>query len=183
MDIKTAQAECRYCFVGGGPGVVVSGLVWLAASAVYGSAGTTTAFAALFFGGMLIAPIATAVERVLFRRRAPSRDNALPAIGFETVFAMIGGLIAAFLVMQHAPQWAFPVAAIAVGARYFTFATIYGTKAYYALGGLIVALGAMEIWGRIDLPVSVVLSVAMTEILFGLALTLAYLRSGDPAQR
>jgi hypothetical protein len=177
MDIKAAQAECRHCFVGGGPGVIVSGFVWFAAAIVLASAGTTTAFAALFFGGMAIAPVAMGIERGLLRRPAPSPENALPAIGFETVFAMIGCLIAAYLLLQHAPHLAFPVAAIAIGTRYFTFATIYGTKVYYLLGGLIVAIGAVSIWGKVDLPVSVPLAVAVTELVAGFILTMAYARS------
>ena len=178
MDIKTAQAECRHCFVGGGPGVIVSGFVWFAAAIVLASAGTTTAFLTLFFGGMAIAPVAMGIERVVLGRPAPSPDNALPAIGFETVFAMIGGLIAAFLFLKHSPPLVFPVAAIAIGTRYFTFATLFGTRVFYLLGGLIVAIGAASIWGKADLPVSVPLAVAVTELVFGFVLTVAYSRRG-----
>jgi hypothetical protein len=176
MEIKAAQAECRRCFVGGGPGVVVSGLVWLAAAAVAERAGTSTAFATLFFGGMLIAPVTTVIERGLFGRPPTSPENALPAIGFETVFAMIGGLAAAFLLLQHAPHLVFPVAAIAVGARYFTFATIYGTKVYYLLGGLIVAIGAVGIVGQVAIPGGTILAVAVTELVVGTVLTMVYVR-------
>lgn len=176
MDIKSAQLENRRCFVGGGPGVIVSGIVWLTASLVLSQAGTFRGFAALFIGGMLITPIATAVERITFRRSAPSRENALVALGLETAIALIAGLLAASLLLKSAPEWVFPVAAMAVGARYFSFSTIYGNKIYWALGGVIVAIGAASIWGRIAVPGGVALAVAATELTFGLALTIASLR-------
>jgi hypothetical protein len=176
MEIKAAQAEARRVYVGGGPGVVVSGLVWLAAALVLKQEGVRLGFATLFFGGMLIVPVATMIERGLFRRPAPARENALVAIGFETVFAMIGCLIAAFLLLPHRPELVFPVAAVAIGTRYFTFATLYGNKAFYGLGGLITALGAVGVWGAIDIPGGVAFAVAAVEILFGTALTLAFLR-------
>ncbi|MDZ7627515.1 MAG: hypothetical protein U5J99_03780 [Parvularculaceae bacterium] len=177
MDIKSAQQENRRSFVGGGPGVVVSGLVWLAAALVLSQAGTFPGFATLFIGGMLITPITTAVERMGFRRPAPSRENGLVALGLETAIAMIAGLLAASLFLKSAPEWVFPVAAMAVGTRYFSFATIYENKSFYVLGGLIAAIGAASIWGPVELPVAVPFAVAATEITFGLGLTLVSLRS------
>lgn len=176
MDIKTAQAECRRSFVGGGPGVVVSGLLWLAAAVVLMRAQTAAAFATLFFGGMLIVPIATIIERQVFRRAPVSKENALAAIGFETVFAMIGCLIAAYLLLAHAPALVFAVAAIAIGTRYFTFSTLYGNRIFYGLGGLIAAIGAVGIWGPVEIPGGTVLAVAVTELAFGVILTSASLR-------
>jgi hypothetical protein len=177
MDIKSAQVENRGCFVGGGPGVIVSGLVWLMAALVLSQAGTPPAFATLFFGGMLIAPVATAVERYGFRRPAPSKENALVALGLETAIAMIAGLLAAYLVLRSSPQWVFPIAAMVVGTRYFSFATLYGNRVFYLLGGLIAAIGAASIWGPGELPVTVPFAVAATELVFGLGLTVVSLRT------
>jgi len=176
MDIKTAQAECRRSFVGGGPGVVVSGFVWLAAAVVLQKADVRLAFATLFFGGMLIVPVATIIERQAFRRAPVSKENALAAIGFETVFAMIGCLIAAYLLLAHAPALVFPVAAIAIGTRYFTFSTLYGNRIFYAIGGVIAAIGAVGVWPLVEIPGGTVLAVAATEIVFGVILTSASLR-------
>jgi hypothetical protein len=181
MDIKAAQADSRLAFVGGGPGVIVSGLVWLTAAAVSQHTDVTTAFATLFFGGMLIVPVATLLERQVFRRPPPSKENALAAIGFETVFAMLGCLIAAYLLSPHAPDLVFPVAAIAIGTRYFTFSTLYGNRLYFILGGVIAAIGAVGIWGRFVIPGGVTLAVAMTEMAFGLLLTIISLRSKEGA--
>ena len=182
MDIKAAQADSRSAFVGGGPGVIVSGLVWLAAAAVSQHADIKAAFATLFFGGMLIVPVATLLERQVFRRPRPSKDNALAAIGFETVFAMIGCLIAAYLLLPYAPGLVFPVAAIAIGSRYFTFSTLYGKKLFFVLGGAIVAIGAVSIWGRVSIPGGVTLAVAITEIAFGLMLTFMSLSAKEGAR-
>ena len=176
MDIKAAQADSRSAFVGGGPGVVVSGLVWLAAAAVLQHQGLKPAFATLFFGGMLIVPVATFLERQVFRRPPPSKDNALAAIGFQTVFAMIGCLIAAYLLLPHAPEFVFPVAAIAIGTRYFTFATLYGNNLFFVLGGVIASIGAASIFGPIGVPGGAALAVAITEVVFGVLLTTMSLR-------
>jgi hypothetical protein len=177
MDIKSAQAENRRSFVGGGPGVVVSGLVWLAAAVTLQQAGVKPGFAALFFGGMLIAPVSTAVVRAIFRRAAPARENALAAIGFETVFSLIASLLAAWLLMASAPDFVFPVAAMAIGARYFTFATLYGSKLYYALGGAIAAIGTAAIWGPVAVPGGVAFAVAAVELAAGVLLTIVFLRA------
>ena len=76
MDIATAQAELREAYLRGGPGAVISGLVWLAAGITATSNGVPTGFVVLFFGGMLIFPLSLLVLRTFFSQ--PFRFKGKP---------------------------------------------------------------------------------------------------------
>jgi hypothetical protein len=171
MTLAESQRDIRTSFVGGGPGVVVSGLVWLVAALAFERHGTATAFAALFFGGMLIFPLSVAIVRGVFRRPRPAKGDALTRIAMESTIAMIVGLAAAYLLLPVRPDYVIPVAAMAVGAHYFAFSTLYGDRLYWLLAALITAVGAAEIWAPVTLPVGVPFAVAAIELLFGLLLT------------
>lgn len=165
MEVARAQADIRTSYVGGGPGMFVSGLVWGAAALVLGVAGDKTAFAVLFLGGMLIYPLGTLISRAVFRRAPAARANPLTPIAIESTIAMIGGLFAAWLLLQYAPDFAFPVAAIAVGTHYFAFATLYGDRTYWLVAALITLAGAAAIY--LDLPTAqLLLAVAAIEVVF-----------------
>lgn len=171
MTIEEQQADQRRAFVGGGPGVFVSGSTWIVAALVERSHGTQTAFAALFIGGMMIFPVSSAICRLLFRRAASASGNALGGLGLESTIMMIGGLFAAWLFLDVRPELTFPIAAIAVGTHYLPFRTIYGDRLFWLLGGLITAVGVA---GIVAAPpwLNVILAVGVVELVFGVALTL-----------
>ena len=171
MDFKTAQSELRKSYVHGGPGAVVSGFVWLIAGATATAYGISYGFAALFFGGMLIFPIATLVVRAIFQRSSPAKENPGGLIVVETVFPMIGGLFAAWLLLPHRPDFVFPMAAIAVGAHYFGFRTAYGDATYWVLGAIMCGIGAAAIATKMPTSNSVPYLIAVVEIAFGLWLS------------
>src|SRR5687767_12752750 len=137
MTVRDAQRDLRRAFVGGGPGVFVSGLVWFAAAMIERGQGIGTAFAVMFFGGMLIFPVGTVACRLLFRWEKEGPGNPLGAIALESTIAMIGGLLAAWLFLPLRPELVFPIAAIAVGTHYAVFRTVYGDALFWVLGGLI----------------------------------------------
>ena len=172
MDIVDAQSDLRRAFVGGGPGVFVSALIWFAAAAVERSHGTGTAFAVLFVGGMLIFPLATLASRLLFRRPKESPDNPLGLVALESTVAMIGGLFAAWLFLPYEPAYVFPLAAIAVGTHYAVFKTVYGDRLFWLLGALITAVGFVAIFEAVPIPGGPILAVGVIELLFALVLTL-----------
>ena len=174
----TAQAELRRSYVNGGPGTVISGFVWLAAALVVSRSNVATGFIVLFFGGMTIFPIATLVVRGVFRRGPPSPENPGGRIVIETVFPMIGGLLAAWLLVPHRPEVVFPVAAIAVGAHYFGFRTAYGSVVYWVLAAVMCLVGLASIFMGVPDHVAVPYVIAAIEIAFGVWLTWTAL-SGD----
>ena len=168
MDITVAQAELRASYMNGGPGAVVSGLVWLAAAVCSTMWGTPTGFAVLFFGGMGIFPLGTLVVRTLFGRESPSPENPGGRTVIETVFPMIGGLLAAWILLPYRPDLVFPVAAIAVGAHYFGFRTAYGGIVYWGLAAVICGVGLGTVFVGVPSGEIVPYLVAAIEVAFGL---------------
>jgi len=176
MLIVDAQADLRRAYTDGGPGVLVSGLVWLAAGIAEGRAGVASGFAVLFFGGFLIYPLALFANRALLRRAGEAKGNPGGPLVMESTIAMIAGLFAAFLFLDHAPELVMPLAAIMVGTHYFAFRTAYGDRTFWLLAALVTLVGFAGIYRFLPLPGSVTLQVAAIEILFGIGLTLRGLR-------
>jgi hypothetical protein len=171
MTIAEAQRDLSRAYVGGGPGVFVSGLIWLAAALIEAREGVGPAFTVLFFAGMLIFPLATLVARFLFRRAKEAGDNPLGLVALESTVAMVGGLFAAWLFLPVRPESVFPIAAIAVGTHYAVFKTIYGDRLFWLLGALITAVGLLAIYPVVPLPGGPILAVGVIELVFALLLT------------
>lgn len=181
MIVSDAQRDLRRAYVGGGPGVFVSGLVWIAAALVEAGKGVGPAFAMLFFGGMAIFPVSAMASRLLFRREKEASVNPLGAIALESTIAMIGGLFAAWLFLRFQPDYVFPLAAIAVGTHYAVFRTIYGDLLFWVLGGLITAVGLVAIFDVVPIPGGPILAVGVIELLFAVLLTMRARRAERPA--
>ena len=178
MTIAEAQADLRRAYVGGGPGAVVSGLLWFAAAWVEANHGIRTAFIALFLGGMLIYPLGLAASRLLFRRASEAKDNPMGPVALESTIAMIGCLLAAWLILPFKPEFVFPIAAVAVGTHYFVFKTAYGDRTYWLLAALITAVGLAEMFDMATLPGGLVLAIGVIEVAFGIVLTVRALKNG-----
>lgn len=176
MDIREAQADLRRAYTDGGPGVLISGLVWLAAWFAGRGGSVQTEFVVLFLGGMLIFPLALLANRTLMGRAKEDADNPGGMLVLESTIAMIAGLFAAWLFLRHDETLVMPLAAIMVGTHYFAFRTAYGDKLFWLLAALITLLGLAGIYKFLPLPFGVTLSVAVVEILFGLLLTVRALR-------
>lgn len=169
MDVAAAQADIRRAYVGGGPGIVISGLVWSAASLALARNGIAFAFAVLFVGGMLIFPLSKLIVRFGFRRADESAGNPIGRVALESTFAMIGVLLLAWLLLGSRPEAAFPVAAVAIGTHYFPFRTLYGDARYWLLALLVTLVGLA---GLLRPGVPVAPAVALLELLFGVWFTL-----------
>ena len=168
MTIDKAQLDLRQAFVGGGPGLVISGLFWLGAGLMATARGIGPAFVLLFVTGMLIFPLATLVCRFAFGRSPVAIGNPMGRIGLESTIAMIGGLVIAWLLLPLRPEWVFPIAAIAVGTHFFAFRTAYGDMGFWLLGALLTALGFVELFELARLGGAFIYLVAVIEIGFGL---------------
>ncbi len=171
MQLSEAQADLRRAYVDGGPGTVISGLIWIAAAMAQAREGVGTGFAVLFFGGMLIFPLSLLVNRALIRRASEATENPFGRLVLESTVAMIGGLFAAWLFLGHAPHLVMPLAALAVGAHYFAFRTAYGLLVFWGLGGVIMAMSVGAIYGVLPMAGFLALAVGVVEIAFGLVLT------------
>jgi hypothetical protein len=172
MRLSDMQSDMRRAYVGGGPGVFISSLVWCAAGLVERNSGAGPGFAALFFGGMLIFPLGTLLSRLVFRRKGEQRGNALGGTALESTIAMIAAFLPAFLFLNVRPDYVFPLAALAVGAHYFVFRTVYGDMLFWALAALISAAALLEMFTAINAPFGFIFLIAAIELVFAIVLTL-----------
>ena len=141
MMISDVQADLRRAYVGGGPGAVISGLVWLLAGVATITHGLASGFGHLFIGGMLIFPLSKLVCRFGFGRANEMPGNPGGTLVLESTAALLAGLFVAWLILPLRPGLVFPVAALAVGTRYFLFQSAYGDRVYWLLAALISAAG------------------------------------------
>ena len=151
--LTTAQRDLSQAYAGGAPGVLVSGLVWLVAGAVWQLHGINAAFAALFFGGMAIHPLGVLIERIAFRAPKATIGKPLETLAIEATIPLFVGVIIAWVRLVRAPDLAIPTFAAIVGARYFLFRTLYGEVAYWVLGAAIFAAAGVAMFG-IRLPLN-----------------------------
>ena len=179
MTIEEAQEDFRRAYVGGGPGVLVSGLVWLVAAAIAYNQGIERGFAALFIGGMAIHPVSTFACRKLFNREKEAASNPLGGAALESTVAMIGGLVAAWLFIPLRADYVFPVAAIAAGTRYAIFRTLYGDRLFWLLGGLMTGVGLVAFLDFTAVHAAPAVAVGTIEVVVA-AVLLMRVRQSEP---
>ena len=170
MELKEAQRAMRTANVGGAPGVLASGIVWVVAGWIWSRLDVTHAFAILFFGGMAIVPIASFIARVIFRAPKVVDENPLNRLGLESTFPLFAGLLISYALLRVDPAGVFPIMAITIGARYFSFRTIYGEVAYWPLATALVAIGGSALLGIVSWPINVAVAAGALEMLFAVVL-------------
>lgn len=129
----------RAAYYGGCTGIFASSLVWFSAAVVSLSSTTGRVIGVFFIGGMLIFPVSVLLAKVLGRSGKHSAGNPLAALAIETTFLLVLLLPVAFAVSLYRADWFFPAMLVIIGVRYLTFATLYGMKMYWALGGVLAA--------------------------------------------
>lgn len=170
MELQVAQNAMRIANAGGAPGVFVSGIVWLISGLAWLRLGVIPAFGVLFVGGMAIVPGALFIARVVLRAPKPVVGNPLDRLGLESTFPLFAGLLIAYALLRINPQAVFPVMAITIGARYFTFRTIYGQPIYWLLGSLLVAVGSTAVLGLVTWPINLAILAGSLEVLLAIVL-------------
>ncbi|MBN8807268.1 MAG: hypothetical protein J0I47_03375 [Sphingomonas sp.] len=181
MDIGSAQRDMARSYVGGAPGVFVSGAVWLVAGLVERSHGIRSAFIALFLGGMLIFPASVVISRVLFKAGKAFDGNPLERLASESTAILFAGILTGYALLQVAPAMVFSAVAVAIGARYFIFRSVYGEPVYWVLGGALALAAAIGMLHPTMLPVGVALLVGAIECAFSVILFLRWKKHRDPS--
>jgi len=141
MKIDDAQRDMRHGYLHGGPGVLASSLVWLAAAGVALTRSPDASIATLFIGGMFIHPLGVLIAKAL---RAPGRHtagNPLGTLALETTIPMVLALPLVFAVSRLNIAWFFPAMLLVIGPRYLNFATLYGMRLYWVLGAALAVAG------------------------------------------
>ena len=137
LNIDDAQRDMRFGHFGGAPGVLASAVAWLVAGVVAIFVSPVGAVWALFIGGMFIFPVGVVVAKILGRPGAHSRGNPLGALAMESTVLLMLCLPLAFVVSLYKLDWFFPAMLLVIGGRYLTFASLYGSRLFWALGGVL----------------------------------------------
>ena len=161
----------RANFINGGPGVIISGLVWMIAAAVTHYASFFTGMICFFFGGSLIYPLSEVVDRMLKPKDTPKPDPKLMKLAMMTLPILFGGLFLAYVMSRTDRSLFYPIMAIAIGVRYIIFEKLYGLKVFWVLGSVLTAIGVAAILCSNLPPVHVAAAVGMIEVLFGIYIT------------
>ena len=143
MNFVDAQKNMRDAYVGGGPGMLVSGIVWLVASLVGLFVGVQAAVLTLFFGGMLIFPGGQQLAKLFGRAGTHEQGNPLAPLALEGAFLLFIGLFIAYVMVNIEASFSFPIMLLIIGGRYLTFQTIYGMRLYWIIGGLLAVSGGL----------------------------------------
>lgn len=139
--ISSSQREMRSAFLGGFAGQLVSGLIWLGASAVSVIFSQNIGMAFLFLGSMGIFPLTQFVLRLMGRPAKVPEGNGLWALGSQVAFTVPINFLLVGAIILYRPLWFFPAAMIVVGTHYLPFITLYGMKLFGVLAALLILSG------------------------------------------
>ncbi len=131
----------RESYYGGGPGVIASGLVWLASGIVAWKGEAMTSMLVFFVGGMLIHPIGIMLSKLIGRSGKHEKGNPLSTLALESTILIFIGLFIAYTVFHSVGDWFYVIMAMIIGSRYLLFQSMYGMKIYWLLGALFILIG------------------------------------------
>jgi hypothetical protein len=166
--IEAAQQDMRDAYLGGAPGMFVSGTIWAVAGLVCLLRSPQTAVWALYAGGVLIHPVSVLLTRLLGRSGRHAPGNPLGMLAFATTIWMILMLFLAYGVASWRIELFFPAMLFVIGGRYLTFTMLFGSRLFWACGAALAAAG----YGLAALhaaPVAGAFAGAAIEIAFGAA--------------
>ena len=166
LTIAAAQHDMRTAYLGGAPGLFVSGSIWAIAGVVCLMRSPQAAVWALYIGGALIHPVAGLLTRLLGSPGRHAAGNPLGMLAFATTIWMIMMLALAYGISLWRMALFFPAMLFVIGGRYLTFATLFGRKLFWACGAV---LGLAGYWlaARHAAPVVGAFTGAGIEITFG----------------
>jgi hypothetical protein len=139
MNLEQAQADMRHAYLGGAAGIFASACVWLAAAITAGAGTDRSAILTLFIGGMFIHPLSMLLAKLAGRPGTHDKANPLARLAIESTFWLLLAIPIAFLASLQRPEWFFVAMLLTIGGRYFTFATLYGMRVYWACGAVLAA--------------------------------------------
>lgn len=137
LTFTEAQADMRRGYLCGAPGLLVSGIVWLAAGLVAVLVSEKAAVLALLLGGAVIHPLSVLITKLLGHAGTHTPGNALGRLAVEGTFWMLAGIATAYGVQLLRMEWFFPAMLLVIGGRYLTFQTLYGLRVYWACGAIL----------------------------------------------
>ena len=159
------QHEMRHAYYDGAPGVLVSGLVWIAAALVCYQLGISKAVWTLLIGGALIHPITTIVTKAIGRPAKTSKANALNQLGMASTIWLILCCAMAYGLFLFMPTLFFPAMMATIGSRYLIFASIYGRSIFWAMGVTLIVAANLVFFSAVTPVIAAGLG-GLIEVLF-----------------
>lgn len=153
----------------GGPGVVISGIVWLSAAVTTYVGSFSAGILVFFVGGMFIHPVSLLISGKL-KKEEVTPDKQLTRLAMFTLPILFGGLYLAYVMSQQHEALFFPIMAAAIGIRYLVFQKIYGIGSFVTLGATLIIIGIAAGTQHTELAL-VPLVIGIVEIIFGLRIT------------
>ena len=141
MNFKEFQKDMRISYLGGGTGILVSGVIWLISGLSGMYLTKKTSILIFFIGGILIYPLGVFSSKLLNRSGKHQKNNPLAKLAIESTAILFIGLFIAYSIFQIQKLWFFPIMLMIIGVRYFVFQSIYGMKVYWVLGLSLIASG------------------------------------------
>jgi hypothetical protein len=140
-SFESHQADLRVAYAHGAPGVLVSGLVWLAAALTALTVGAKASFWVLLLGGMAIFPLSLVACRLVGASGRHTKGNPLGLLAIEGTIWLMAGIFIALATSFTGQRLFFPVMLLTIGSRYLSFQTLYGLRHYWFAGGALCAVG------------------------------------------
>ena len=181
LTVAAAQQDMRSAYLGGAPGLFVSGTVWAIAGLVCSWKSPLDAVWALYAGGVLIHPLSTLLTRLLGRSGKHAAGNPLGMLAFAGTIWMILMLALAYGIALWRIDLFFPAMLFVIGGRYLTFATVFGTRLFWVCGAVLALAGWLLAWMHAA-PATAAFMGGGIEIVFGM-IVLAGLRRTATAAR
>lgn len=166
LTFVAAQQDMRTAYLGGAPGLFVSGSVWAIAGLVCLRHSPQAAVWALYAGGVMIHPVSALLTRALGRPARHQAGNPLGMLAFATTIWMIMMLALVYGIALWRIELFFPAMLFVIGGRYLTFATLFGRKLFWACGAVL-ALAGYALAARHAMPAAGAFTGAAVEIAFG----------------
>jgi hypothetical protein len=137
QTFQQAQHDMRTGYSHGYAGVIVSGVMWGIAGLTAFYTSPTKGVWALLIGGMFIHPLGIVFNKILGASGNHSSNNPLGKLAMEGTFFMIMCLPLAYGLSLQKEEWFFQGMLLIIGGRYLTFATLFGSRSYWILGGML----------------------------------------------
>lgn len=140
-SLRCLQADMRAAYACGAPGALVSGLVWLAASAASPAFSVTVSIWVLLVGGIAIFPLSLLICRIVGVSGKHTTGNPLGCLAMEGTASLMVGIFISMATLFTGTALFFPVMLLVIGSRYLTFQTVYGLRHYWFAGAALCITG------------------------------------------
>ena len=141
MHVADAQREVRTTYLGGAPGGIVSGALWLLSAAFATWGERSQAMWTLVLGGPLIFPLTMLLLRATGRRATLSHENPMGGLAMQVAFTIPLSLPIIMAATIARPGWFYPAFMVVIGAHYLPFVFLYGMRAFAVLAALLIGGG------------------------------------------